>query len=68
MSKRHQVRCQESGEVLVMLEDLKPSRSIAGPREDISTFFLEDSGQVLRRTAQDQFVGVADDRTYTRIG
>lgn len=68
MSKRHKVRCEESGEVLVMLEDLTPSRAISGPREDISTFSLEDSGQVLRRTAQDQFIGVADDLTYTRVG
>lgn len=68
MSKRHKVRCDESGEVLVMLEDLTPSRAISGPREDISTFGLEDSGQVLRRTAQDQFIGVADDLTYTRVG
>lgn len=52
----------------MMLEELTPSRSISGPREDIATFSLEDSGQVLRRTAQDQFVGVTDDRTYTRIG
>ncbi len=68
MSKRHQVRCEESGEVFVMLEELTPSRSISGPREDISTFYLEDSGQVLRRTAQAQFVGLSDDRTYTLIG
>lgn len=68
MSKRHQVHCKDTGEVFVMVEELTPSRAISGPREDISTFYLEDSGQVLRRTAQDQFVGVADDRTYTRIG
>lgn len=68
MSKRHRVRCEESGEVFVMLEELTPSRSISGPRQDISTFSLEDSGQVLRRTAQDQFIGVSDDLTYTRVG
>lgn len=68
MSKRHKVRCEQSGEILVMLEELTPSRSISGPREDISTFSLEDSGQVLRRTAQEQFIGVADDLTYTRVG
>lgn len=67
MSTRHQVRCKQSGDVFVMLEELRPSRSISGPREDISTFSLEDSGQVLRHTSQDQFVGVADDGTYTRI-
>lgn len=68
MSKRHKVRCEQSGEILVMLEELTLSRSISGPREDISTFSLEDSGQVLRRTAQEQFIGVADDLTYTRVG
>lgn len=68
MSKRHKVRCEQSGEILVMLEELTPSRSISGPREDISTFSLEDSGQVLRRTAQEQFIGVADELTYTRVG
>lgn len=67
LGNRYRVRSRDTGQVFTVVEDVSQSGAISGPRRDISTYHLDETGEFVRADGPTTFVSASTDVQFDRI-